>query len=105
MLSVHAITKNTEVAVVASMEFGLEVNADITQYMARSRDQNTGRSRSIKTDNSSFESTNEFKYLGKTLTNQNSIWKKLRADLSQEMLAIILCRIFVFHFPIKKFKD
>jgi len=38
-----------------------------------SRDQNAGRSRNIKTDNNSFERLEEFKYLGTTLTNQNSI--------------------------------
>jgi len=36
----------------------------------------------------------EFKYLGTTLTNQNSIQEEIRADWSQGMLAIIWCRIF-----------
>jgi hypothetical protein len=40
---------------VARKEIGLEVNADKTKYMAMSRDQNAGRSHSIKNDNSSFE--------------------------------------------------
>jgi len=35
------------------------------------RDQNAGRGHSIKTDNSSFERVEEFRYLVKTLTNQN----------------------------------
>jgi len=43
------------------------VNADKTKYMVISRDQNAGRSQSIKTDNSSIERVTEFKYLGKTL--------------------------------------
>jgi hypothetical protein len=33
-----------------------------------------------KIDNSSFERVDKFKYLETTLTNQNSIRKKLRAD-------------------------
>jgi hypothetical protein len=33
-----------------------------------------------KIDNSSFEKAEQFTYLGTTLTNQNSIRKKLRAD-------------------------
>jgi len=37
------------------------------------RDQNAGRGHSIKNDNSSFERVEELKYLGTTLTNQNSI--------------------------------
>jgi len=48
--------------------------------MVTSQDQNTGQSHNINIDNSSFEWVEEFKYLGKTLTNQNFIQKKLRAD-------------------------
>ena len=50
-----------------STEIGLEVNADKTKYMVKSQDQNAGWSHSIKTDNSSFERMEEFKYVGKTL--------------------------------------
>ena len=57
---------------VASKEIGLEVNADKTKYMVMSRDQNVGRSHNKKTDNIRFERAEEFKYLEKTLTNQNS---------------------------------
>jgi len=46
--------------------------------MVMSRDQNAGRAHSIKIDNSSFERKDEFKYLGTTLTNQNSIQEKFR---------------------------
>ena len=56
-----------------SKEIGLEVNADKTEYMFMSRDQNVGRGHSMKTDNSSFESVEQFKCLGTTLTYQNSI--------------------------------
>jgi hypothetical protein len=52
--SVHTIKKNSDALVVASKEIELEVNADITQYITMSRDQDAGRSHSIKTDNSSF---------------------------------------------------
>ena len=41
--------------------------------MVMSRDQNAGRSHSMKTDNSSFEKVEHFGYLGTNLTNQNSI--------------------------------
>ena len=58
---------------VASKEIGLEVNVDKTKYMGMSRDQNAGRSHSVKTDNSSSEKVEQFKYLGTTLTNQNYI--------------------------------
>jgi len=49
--------------------------------MVMSRDQNAGRSHSIKMDNSSFERVEEFKYLGTTLTNQNSIQEKIKIRL------------------------
>jgi len=65
-----------------------------TKYMIMSRDQNAGRSYSMMIDNSSIERVEEFKYLGTTLTYQNSFRKKLTADLSWGMLAIIRCRIF-----------
>jgi len=67
--SVHTIRKNREALVVANMEIGLEVNADKTKYMVMCRDQGAGRSHSIKTDNSSSEWVEQFKYLGTTLTN------------------------------------
>jgi hypothetical protein len=35
----------------------------------------------IKLDNSSFEKVGELKYLGITLTNQNSIWKEIKSKL------------------------
>ena len=50
--------------------------------MVMSRDQNIGRSQSIKTDNSSFERVEEFKYLGTTLTNQNSIQEEIKSRLN-----------------------
>jgi len=71
--SVHAVNENAEAFVVASKETGLEVNADKTKYMIMSRDQNAGYSHSMKTDNSSFERVEEFKYLGTTLTHRNSV--------------------------------
>jgi hypothetical protein len=46
-----------------------------------SRDQNAERSHSIKIDISSFEKVEEFKYLGKALTHQNSIQKEIKRRL------------------------
>ena len=72
---------------VNSKEIGLEVNADKTKYMIMSRDQYEGRSQNIRTDNNSFESVEEFKYLGTTLTNQNSIQEEIKSGLkSREWL-------------------
>jgi len=46
-----------------------------------SRDQNARRRCSIKTDNSSFERAEEFKYLGTTLTYQNSVQEEIKSRL------------------------
>ena len=45
----------------ASKETGLEVNADKPKYMVMSRDQNAGRSHSMKIDNISFERVEELR--------------------------------------------
>ena len=46
-----------------------------------SRDQNAGRNHSVRIDNSTFESVEDFKYLGTTLTNQNSIPEEIKSRL------------------------
>ena len=77
--SVHTVKENAEALVVATKEIGLEVNADKTKYMIMSRDQNAGRSHSMKIDNRSIERVEEFKYFGTTLTNKNSIQEEINA--------------------------
>ena len=77
----HIIKENAEALVVASKEMRLVVNADKTKYMVMSRDQNAGRSHILRTDNSSFERVGEFRYLGTTLTNQNSSQEEIRSGL------------------------
>ena len=67
--SIHTLKENAEALVAATREIGLEVNADKTNYMIMSRDQNAGRIQSVKIDNSTFERVEGFKYLGTTLTN------------------------------------
>ena len=49
--------------------------------MVMSRDQNAGRSYSMKIDNSSIERVEEFKYLGTMLTNKNSIQEEIKSRL------------------------
>jgi hypothetical protein len=61
--SINIIKTNREVLVVVSKENGLEVNAYNTKYMVMSRYENAGRSYSMKTDNSSFEKVEEYRYL------------------------------------------
>ena len=77
---VQTVKENAEALVVATKEIGLEVNADKTKYLVMSRELNIGRSHNIKTDNSSFERVEEFKYLGTNLTDHqsrgHSPWKR-----------------------------
>ena len=51
------------------------------QTLPLCRDQNAGRIHSVRMDNSTFESVEEFKYLGTTLTNQNSIPEEIKSRL------------------------
>jgi hypothetical protein len=64
--SAHTIKKNAESLVVASKEFGLDVNADISKYVVVSRHDDVGRSHNVKIDVKSFERVEQFKYLVKT---------------------------------------
>ena len=49
--------------------------------MVMFRDQNEGWSHSITIDNNSFKRMEEFKYLGTTLTHQNSIQEEIKSRL------------------------
>ena len=73
--------KNAEALVAATREIGLEVSADKTKYMVMSRDQNAGRIHSVRINSSTSENVEEFKYLGTTLTNQNSITEEIKSGL------------------------
>jgi hypothetical protein len=49
--------------------------------MLLSRHQNAGQNRDIKIANRSFENVSQFKYLGTTITNQNSIQEEIKRKL------------------------
>ena len=83
-----------EALVVATKAIGLEVNADKTKYMIMSRDQNAGRSYNMKIDNSAIERVEEFRYLGTTLTNKNSIQEEIKNRLKMGNACYFRCRIF-----------
>jgi len=79
--NMHTLKENAEALVAATREIGLEVSADKTKYMVMSRDQNAGRIQSVGIDNSTFQRVEEFKYLGTTLTNQNSVAEEFKSRL------------------------
>jgi len=66
---------------VGSKEFGLEIHGDKTKYVVMSRDRNAGETHSMEADNNSFEWVEAFKYLGTTLTDQNTIVKQINSRL------------------------
>jgi len=70
------------------------------------RDQNAGRSHSVKIGNSSFEMVEELKYLGTTLTNQNYIQEEIKSRLKsgRECWLSFGAESVVFQFSIQKFK-
>jgi hypothetical protein len=79
--SVPTVKENTEALVFASKENGLEVNVHNTKYMVMSRDQNAERSQHMELKNSSFGRVEQFKYMGTTLENQNSILEEIKSRL------------------------
>ena len=47
--------------------------------MVMSRNQNAGQNHNVRIDNNTLERVEEFKYLGTTLTNQNSIPEEIKS--------------------------
>jgi hypothetical protein len=71
--NINATKKSSDALIGANKDVGLEVNTEKTKYMLMSHRQNTGQIHNIKIANRSVEYTEKFKYLGKTLLNQNCI--------------------------------
>ena len=60
---------------------GLEGSADKTNYIVMSRDHDEGWSHNKKIDNSLFIRVEQFRCLGTTLTDQNSIQEEIKSRL------------------------
>jgi hypothetical protein len=75
---IYTIKKNTETLIDASKEVGLEISVERTKYMFLSRNQNWDINWDIKTANKSFQNVLQFKYLGMTVTNENSIQEEIK---------------------------
>jgi len=78
---IHTLKENAETLVAATRETGLEECADKSKYMVMSRDRDAGYNKCVRIDNSTFERVEEFKYLGTSLTNQNSIAEVIKSRL------------------------
>jgi hypothetical protein len=94
--SKHTIKKTKEALAVASVETGLDVDAQKTTSRIKSH---------IKIDNKSINRVGQFKYLETPQTNQNSTHKEIKSKSKSGMFALVWCRIFVFQLAIQKYKD
>ena len=80
--NIHTIKKNTKALLVTSKESGLDINTYRTKCMVMSQGQDVRQNHNIKIDNKSFEKVEQLKYLGTTLTNQNSVHKEIKSRCS-----------------------
>ena len=71
--------KTLELLEVASKEIGLKVNAEKSKYMVTSRDQHARQNHNNKIANKCFEKLEQFRYLGATVTNENSIYVEIKS--------------------------
>jgi hypothetical protein len=82
--NIDTIKKNTETLIDASKEVGLEVNAEKSKHMLPSHQQNAGQNHDIlvKIANRYFENVAPFRYLGRTITNENLIHEEIKRRLN-----------------------
>ncbi|PNF32224.1 hypothetical protein B7P43_G18020 [Cryptotermes secundus] len=80
--NVDTIKKNTQNLIDASKEVRLEVNTEKTKYMLLCHHQNAGKNHDIKIGNSCFENVAQFRYLERTVTNQNLIQEQVKRRLN-----------------------
>jgi hypothetical protein len=73
--------------------------------MVMSQDQNAGQNGYIQTGNKSFETVEQFKYLGTTLMNQNSIHEEIKSRLKSGNACNHSVQNLVFQFANQKRKD
>jgi len=80
-VSICTVKENTDASVLISNEIGLELNDKKTKYMITSQDQHAVQNHTIYIGNKSFERVEHFKYLGTSLTIQNSILEEIKCRL------------------------
>jgi hypothetical protein len=80
--SINTIKENTETLLQASKYVGSEINAEKTKYVIMSRHPHSGQNQNIRIANESFESVAKFKYLGRTLKNQNDIHDEIKSRIN-----------------------
>jgi hypothetical protein len=76
------IKKNKEALSDACKEVGLEVNPEKTKYMLMLHSKKIGQKHNIKKPNRCFDDVVKFKYLGRTLTDQNCMHEEIKDRLN-----------------------
>jgi hypothetical protein len=71
--NMDTVQKNTQTLTDASKEVGLEANTEETKYMLLSFRQTAEQNHDINIGNRCSENVAQFRYLGKTVTNQNLV--------------------------------
>jgi hypothetical protein len=104
--SINTIKENTESLLEASMDVGLEINAEKMKYMIMSHHRKSGENQNIGIPNEAFENVAKFKYLGMTLTNENEndIQDEIKSSLIQGVFANNQSKILSFPNSYKKFR-
>jgi hypothetical protein len=82
--NIDIIKKNTDTLIGTNKKVGLKINVDKTKYKLLSHNQNVGQNHDIKIVNRSFENVSQFKYFGKTVTNQNLIEEEMKRRLNSD---------------------
>jgi hypothetical protein len=75
------IRKSTETLINESKEVGPEINVERTKYMLLSHHQNVGQNRDIKIAKK-FENVSQFKYLERSVTDQDLILDEIKRRLN-----------------------
>jgi hypothetical protein len=73
--------------------------------MVMSRDRTQGKIATYGQAVNSFETVEQFKYLGTIITSQNSIYEEIKSRLKSGNACYHSAESFVFQFAIQKCKD
>jgi len=88
--------RKTQKLVVVNKEIVLEVNVKETNYVVMCREQHAAQYHNINVGNTSSKVLNTIDIWKQTSQIKISFMKKISANRSQEMFAIIQCRFFCF---------